>query len=68
MGGIHRKIGGEGDAAGRPEPVGPPPRRAEEAGRPSIANSINYAFPIGSRVRVSFHDRKVIPGKIRFER
>jgi hypothetical protein len=39
-----------------------------EAGQPPIANRINYAFPIGSRVRVSFHDRKVILGKIRFER
>jgi len=53
---------------GLPGPAGLPSRRAEEAGRPSIANSINCAFPIGSRVRVSFHDRKVIPGKIRIER
>ena len=57
MGGIHRKTGGEGDAARRPV-----------TGRPSIANSINCAFPVGWRFRVSFHDRKVIPGKMRFER
>ena len=57
MGGIHRKTGGEGDAARRPV-----------TGRPSIENSINHSFPIGWCFRVSFHDRKVIPGKIRIER
>jgi len=66
--GIHRKIACEGDAAECPGLLGPPTARAQEAGRLSIANSINYAFPIGSLVSVSFHDRKVILGKIRFER